>query len=549
MCASILAPLTRRVRFVGACVALWSSSACTDRMVDEPEPGGWGPEPDTTVLFMPQQVDVLFVVDNSGSMAEEQIALASAFEAFIEVLERPWLAIDYRIGITTTDNGNPWCGSTGPEAGRLRLTSCRSRPSEFVFDGATTLEKTEEACYDLCPAQWTDIEITPTAVDGSDEVRPRNWIESSPGRTNLPEGLTTTQAFQCFGPQGIDGCGFESPLESMWKATRRSQDQTDPDYGFIRANAILSVVHVTDEADCSYNSDWESIFLPSGNRVFWSDTDAASPTSAVCWNAGVACEGEGPDYDDCYAVDLDVDGNEISAEDADDLAVLRPVSRYVDVLQDIEDQNQMIFPDRQVLVSVIGGVGADGGVTYQDAVDDPQLQLDFGIGPGCASASGTAVPPARLRELAGAFQVGDDRNMFSVCESDYSAALAAIAEGIVGQIRPHCMPICVADVDPSTPEVLDPSCSFTQETRAPDGSLERLDVPPCESGDALPEGYDVCFTTLVGDERSETCADYGFNLELRFARRTGAPVPRGTAIEVECEASQSTETDCPGLPP
>jgi hypothetical protein len=545
MCASILARCSRRARLVGVCVASWSSSACTDRMVDEPEPG-WGPEPHTTVHFVPTRVDVLFVVDNSGSMAEEQIALASAFGAFIEVLEQPWVAIDYRIGITTTDNGNPWCGTTSPEGGALRLSSCRSRPEEFTLDGAGT--EMQDACSPTCPAEWTDIEIQPTAIDGSTEVRPRNWIESSPRHTNLPEGLSTTQAFQCFGPQGIDGCGFESQLESMWRATRRSQDESDPDFGFIREGAILSVVHVTDEADCSYNSDWDSIFEPTGNRVFWSDEEAASPTSAVCWNAGVACEGEGPYYDDCHAVDLDVDGNEVSEEDADDLAVLRPVSRYVDVLQDLEDRKQETIPDQQVLVSVIGGVGADGDVSYQDAVDDPQFQSDFGIGPGCASEAGTAVPPARLRELAEAFQVGDDRNMFSICESDYSAALAAIAEAIVGQIRPHCMPVCVADVDPSTPDVLDPSCSFTQQTPAPDGSYELLDVPPCESGDALPQGYDVCFAMLVGDELSETCADYGVNLELRFVRRAGVPAPGGATIVGNCEVSESRETDCPGLP-
>jgi hypothetical protein len=542
----ILARLARRARFVGACVVLWSSSACTGRMVDEPEPDGWGPEPDTTVLFILQPVDVLFVVDNSGSMAEEQIALASAFGAFIEVLERPWVAIDYRIGITTTDNGNPWCGTTSPEAGALRLSSCRSRPEEFAFDGAGF--EMQDACSPTCPEAWTDIEIQPTAVGGSSEVRPRNWIESSRGRTNLPEGLSTTQAFQCVSPQGIDGCGFESQLESMWKAVRRAQDENDPNFGFIRDGAILSVVHVTDEVDCSYNSDWESIFLPEGNRVFWSDADTASPTSAVCWNAGMACEGEGPHYDDCHAVDLDIDGNEVSAEDADDLAVLRPVARYVDLLQDLEDQKQQTVRDQQVLVSVIGGVGADGSVIYQDAVDDPVFQQDFGIGPGCGSEAGTAVPPARLRELAEAFEVGDDRNMFSICESDYSATLTAIAEGIVGQIRPHCMPICVADGDPSTPEVLDPSCSFTQETFASDGSLERLDVPPCESGNVLPEGYDVCFVMLVGDERSETCADEGFNLELRFVRRFGVPVTGGATIVGDCEASESRETDCPGLP-
>lgn len=47
------------------------------------------------------QVDVLFVVDNSGSMSEEQRRMADSFPNFVEGLELSGL--DYRIGIVTTD--------------------------------------------------------------------------------------------------------------------------------------------------------------------------------------------------------------------------------------------------------------------------------------------------------------------------------------------------------------------------------------------------------------------------------------------------------------
>jgi hypothetical protein len=534
-----------------ACGMLWFVSACTEHEIEgaDYQTSGGGPPYDTVTLYVNDDVDILFVVDNSGSMAEEQGILAASFGSFIEVLERPDVAADYRIGITTTDNGNPWCDTTGAEAGKLRLTSCRSRSEEFTFDGTTTIEGFDEACAAACPAAWTDIEIEPTAVMGQDGLRARNWLESVAGRTNLPEGLSTTQALQCVAPQGIDGCGFESHLESMWKTLRRSYTDNDEDMGFIRDNAILSVVHVTDEADCSYNGDWETIFLPDGNRVFWSDPEATSPTSAVCWNAGVTCEGLGAGtYDDCHSIDLDVEGNEVAAADADDLAVLRPMSRYIDILQEFEENKQHITPFQEVLVSLIGGVGADGSATYQDAADDPVFQQDFGIGAGCASSYGRAVPPVRLRELAEAFAVGDDRNMFSVCESDYSAALASIAESIADQIKPACMPVCVADTDRSTTDVVDPACNLTQEWATPDGGFEQLEILPCEEGDALPEGQDVCYVTLVGDALSDFCDDYGFNLEFRFVRRTGVPGPAGAAILGTCERSQDKATDCPDLP-
>jgi hypothetical protein len=61
--------------------------------------------PDVIVDTYAQQsaarVDVLWVVDNSGSMAEEQENLARNFQSFIELFTRG--SVDYRIAVTTTD--------------------------------------------------------------------------------------------------------------------------------------------------------------------------------------------------------------------------------------------------------------------------------------------------------------------------------------------------------------------------------------------------------------------------------------------------------------
>lgn len=531
-----------------ACGAVWSLSACNEPLLEgvqyPPVSDGGGHYP---VLTTNREVDILLVVDNSASMAEEQVALASGLGSLLEVLEHPEVMASYRIGITTTDNGNPWCHTTTPEEGRLQLSSCRSRPEELTPDGTEADTTLAEACDELCPDAWTTIETEPTTIFGSEEARSRPWIESANGRTNLPEGLSPAQALQCVAPQGIDGCGYESPLESMWKALRRAQTDGGPELGFVRDAAILSVIHVTDEVDCSYNPAAEQVFLPEGNRVFWSDPAAELPTSAVCWNAGVTCEGTGT-YDDCRAVDLDVDGNELDREreDAEDLAVLRPVSRYVEILQELENAKQNYTPDQEVLVSVIGGVRADGSVTYQDAAD-PQFQQDFGIGPGCEGPGGSAVPPVRLRELAESFAVGDQRSMFSVCEGDYSPALTAIGEAIAAQIRPACFPACVADDEPST-DALEPSCGLLQQWPNADGSFDEVDVPPCEEGDVLPEDHDVCFVALTEDARSDFCADIGFNLEFRFVRREGVPAPERAVIQGRCSLSREKRTDCPDLP-
>ncbi len=46
--------------------------------------------------------DVLFVVDNSGSMGDEQTALATNFPAFVDIVEG--VGMDYRLGVVTTDS-------------------------------------------------------------------------------------------------------------------------------------------------------------------------------------------------------------------------------------------------------------------------------------------------------------------------------------------------------------------------------------------------------------------------------------------------------------
>src|SRR5512139_1497667 len=52
------------------------------------------------------RTDILFVVDDSGSMQEEQANLAANFDAFIAQLAALPVSNDYQIGITTTSVQN-----------------------------------------------------------------------------------------------------------------------------------------------------------------------------------------------------------------------------------------------------------------------------------------------------------------------------------------------------------------------------------------------------------------------------------------------------------
>jgi hypothetical protein len=155
---------------------------------------------------------------------------------------------------------------------------------------------------------------------------------------------------------------------------------------------------------------------------------------------------------------------------------------------------------------------------------------------------GKAVPPVRQRAFVEQFQIGDEPNLFSICEDDWSIALEAIAERIRDQLAPACMTRCVADTDPTT-DVLDPSCVLEQRT--PDG--EKTTIPECLPGRTLPDGADVCYFTMTGEDMHQDCQDAGWNLEFDVVRREGKSVPGDTDVTATCEVSAQPAIDCPGL--
>ena len=509
--------------------------------------GGWGGFPVQDGL----SVDLLFVIDNSGSMAPHQVKLNAGVDALFAELDAA--GVDFRIGFTTTDNGNPWCpaGTTTPEAGQLVLSPCAERLDAFVYNGGE-IDARELACTSQCDLDSADLAITPTPSRFDDAAVARPWLQRVNGETNLPAGTDPAAAFKCFAPQGIDGCGFESPLESMYLALRRAQTEDEASYGFLGTASVLAVVILTDEVDCSYDKSWSAIFEQDGGRVFWEDPSASFPSSAVCWNAGVECVGDPSAYDSCEPVNLDVDGDPANAA----TAVLHPLDRYQGLLTGLLEEKWQVSSDPRLLFTVIAGVeggGDDWSVTYADS-EDPETQLAWGVAPGCTDAEGnTAVPPVRMRALAEALP----GSLYSACAPDYSEAMAALGAGIVDAHAPNCFWSCAADGDRSTPQ-LEPSCRVTTFSPEAGGTVE---LPSCaraadgtylyddETGSyQLPEGADLCYVALVdrsGDETfdahdqlSPECVEAGSNVEFVLERRLGVEAP---SVNADCRRS---DCDC-----
>lgn len=356
-------------------------------------------------------LDVLFIVDDSGSMSVPQSDLAANISSFTGPLIAA--GFDTHVAVTTTDAGNLWCQGSSisdPENGAFVGTSCRDRLTDFTFAGQQTLNA-EATCLEHCSESWSP--------DGT-------WFDASES-----DGAALDEALGCLLPQGIAGCGFESTLESMHNALLGAPSD------FLRPNAHLAIVILTDEADCSFvrgpdNQIMEDVFGMDGPRTFWSLPEENVPTSAVCWNAGVNCASG-----DCETVDLDPFGNPTSDPNA---SSLHPIDGYLDNLIALRDERR---PNGgELFVYGIVGVPTDypetGTLTYAegpDAMNPMSFQARYGIAPGCTRTNGTeivteAVPPARMRALIENPEI--DGQLFSICSDDMGPALQAMAQDIVG---------------------------------------------------------------------------------------------------------------------
>jgi hypothetical protein len=158
------------------------------------------------------KMDIVFVVDDSGSMAEEQNNLAVNFPKFVQKISsfktKSGSKLDWRLAVTTTAR-NLTYNIQVPGFGTMPMT-------EKGDDGAF---RTGSGCGGTQP-----------------------WIEMSDSN---PEGT-----FQCRAKAGTSGSSIEMPLEAL-KLSLVDRVADGKNAGFLRPDALLAFVVLTDEDDCS----------------------------------------------------------------------------------------------------------------------------------------------------------------------------------------------------------------------------------------------------------------------------------------------------------
>lgn len=205
--------------------------------------------PDVPAL-PPRPVDVLFVIDNSGTMEEEQARLRAAMPELItglalgsSVAGETFPPIrDMHVGVVTTHMDVGEFGSAVP--------TCRACDQELGYDGQLTEQARERVAGDDCTA------IVPECADFDERFLSYDGTGAS--LTQLQAGAA------CKARVTNRGCGFEQPLEAALKALspnssmlfRGTGGHSDGvNAGFLREDSVLVVVFITDEEDCSSPND------------------------------------------------------------------------------------------------------------------------------------------------------------------------------------------------------------------------------------------------------------------------------------------------------
>jgi hypothetical protein len=418
-----------------------------------------------------RDLDLVFMVDNSPSMKEEQDALRRHFRTFLDELKKiPGGLPNVHIGVVSSDLG----------AGSMPLGNggC-ARPG-----GDRGIFQTKPTCN----------------VAG-------NFITSlNNGTMNNFQGDINT-VFSCLADLGVAGCGYEHQLQATRVALYESI--TKENAGFLRSDAFLAIVLLTDEDDCSAETT---------SNLFTDDASFPGTTASFrCAQVGHLCDGKQPPI---AAFDAPLEN--CAARDDGRLIKVREI---VDSIRALKKR-----PDQQILVSgLIGWPNNITGARYRYI----NTMQGVDVAPICQSSNGDAAAGLRLKSFIESF--GASGNLFSICQDDYSPALKQIGEHLADRLGTPCLSAPVVDTVPEQPG-LQADCQVIDRLPAA-GGFKTEEVPPCSGGQRSASG--ACWQ-LEGNAR---CDKSG--LKIVVDRGGQLPPPGGQQVVRCLTCASPVDPRCP----
>ncbi len=366
-------------------------------------------------------LDILFVIDDSPSMADKQAALAAAFPRMIDVLAQLDGGLpNLHIGVVTSDMGTSASDSAtpGPAIGQVGSGGCSGRGDDGRLQTIAGMNATF----------LSDI--------ASNGTRERNY---------------TGELRDLFGQLarvGAGGCGFEQHLSAM-----RSALTSTANAGFLRPNANLAVVFLADEDDCSAQS----------SALFGPESATLGPLQSFrCFRHGVSC---------------DQDTNQIGVKTG---CKPNAGSTFLDDVQPFVDALLATKADeRMLMVAAIIGNAAPVGVELRTPPGGGTAQPSLAHSCAFDGVDGPTVadPGVRLAAFLAAFP--GRATLTSVCSGDLTNPLGVIGQSAKQLIGDPCLDTTLL-ADASAEPGIQPSCEVLDiRDSRPDAPTS---IAPCAVG-------------------------------------------------------------------
>ncbi|HEY5938221.1 MAG TPA: hypothetical protein VIU61_26400 [Kofleriaceae bacterium] len=338
-------------------------------------------------------LDLLFVIDDSPSMADKQAALAAAFPKFLDELGNLRGGIpNLHIGVISSDMGTKGSAvpEPGPPVGGGQGGCVGAGKSGVLQKGAAVLEG--EYLY---------------AVAHRD------------GATNFTGTLADT--FRLMATLGAAGCGFEQHLHAL-----RTSFTHPFNRGFLRESANLAVIILADEDDCS--------ILDPG--LYELGEERFGPLGSFrCFEQGVECSPDAP--------------RELGVKDA---CRPRAGSAFVEDIAPFRDAllAQKGGDARKILLSAIVGAPGPVGVESRVINNIPQVALGHSCDITPAGSRIVADPAIRIASLLQTFP--GTSSLASVCSADLAPAVTQIGKALHRLAGDGCLTRTLAN--PAVPDCI-----------------------------------------------------------------------------------------------
>jgi hypothetical protein len=422
------------------------AASCAQPKVDAPVESRSAAVTPAATGTSPGDLDVLFMIDNSSSMTVMQQKLASRIPGFIAALQSlPSGLPNIHMAVVSSDMGAP--GDSTSSIGCSRVGD----DGQFRF-GATGGASGQHPGFDGGG--------TGGAPGGNDAGAPgcagaslnsgATYISNVDGVANYTGDLSTL--LSCMTALGDSGCGFENQLASISRSLGADGSPApSSNAGFLRPDAQLAIIVLSNEDDCSAPADTVLYSLNGGqqnisnalgplanyrcNRFGHLCVDPAAPGSACLTQPpaqpppDVQTTASGP------TLDL------VDCESNDNNGLLSSVTNFVSGIRALKAD-----PDNQIVVGAIVAPPTPYTVAWLSAQGGQDTRLgelwplvEHSCGPAGGddvnpratqpTTDGTFGDPAvRIAQWVQGF--GDNGVMASICEGSYANAFSAIASKI-----------------------------------------------------------------------------------------------------------------------